>query len=360
LTAQGEYNIRLAEFTKSRDNDRSKPIHEAGLAELMGNPENIQPPSTASNRHSGSRRWLLRIVKWTIIVLVLWGLVHTVRGSWDELRQHTWSVDYRWLLLSAGCYLLGMLPSGLFWHRILIAMGQRPALGETLRAYYIGHLGKYVPGKAMVVVLRAGLIRGQRVDTAVAAASVFLETLTMMAVGSFLSGGILFVLFPQHWALVPLALLLLVVSGLPTLPPVFKRLVRMVVSKRFDSPKWSALDGVGFRLMAGGWLAVAVGWLLIGLSLWCVLRGLGENMSLIETLPIITASAALATVAGFLSLIPGGAGIRELILAQVMAPQFGRVIALVSAILIRLVWLLSEVAISGILYRFARPAPSDE
>ena len=29
-------------------------------------------------------------------------------------------------------------------------------LAETLRAYYIGHLGKYVPGKAMVVILRTG------------------------------------------------------------------------------------------------------------------------------------------------------------------------------------------------------------
>ena len=82
-------------------------------------------------------------------------------------------------------YLVGLLPEGLFWQRALRAMGQEAPLGRTLRAYYIGHLGKYVPGKAMVVVLRTGLICGPGVDAGIAAASVFLETLTMMAVGAF-------------------------------------------------------------------------------------------------------------------------------------------------------------------------------
>ena len=58
---------------------------------------------------------------------------------------------------------------------------------ETTRAYYVGHLGKYVPGKALVVIIRTGLISGPRVDTTVAAVSIFIETLTMMAVGAFLA-----------------------------------------------------------------------------------------------------------------------------------------------------------------------------
>ena len=95
-------------------------------------------------------------------------------------------------MVSAGLiYLLGLLPAGLYWHYVLKVLGQDVRLANTLRAYYIGHLGKYVPGKAMVVILRTGMVRGHRVDTAVAAASVFFETLTMMAVGAFLAAGIL-------------------------------------------------------------------------------------------------------------------------------------------------------------------------
>ena len=41
--------------------------------------------------------------------------------------------------------------------------------------------------------------------------------------------------------------------------------------------------------------------------------------------PLYAASVSLAMVAGFLSLIPGGAVVRELVLAELMAPRFGDV-----------------------------------
>ena len=71
----------------------------------------------------------------------------------------------------------------------------------------------------------------------------------------------------------------------------------------------------------------------------------------------VTASVALAMVGGFLSLIPGGVVVREAVLAELMVPHFevimphlGQVIAVVSALLLRLVWLVAELVISGILY----------
>ena len=60
-----------------------------------------------------------------------------------------------------------MLPMWWFWYRTLQAFGQAPEGLSSLRAFFIGHLGKYVPGKAMVVVLRTALVRGARVDTEV-------------------------------------------------------------------------------------------------------------------------------------------------------------------------------------------------
>ncbi len=69
--------------------------------------------------------------------------------------------------------------------------------------------------------------------------------------------------------------------------------------------------------------------------------------------PRYTAAVSLATVAGFLSFIPGGLVVRDVVLMEVLAlglSQDAAATALVSAILLRLVWLLAEVAISGILY----------
>ena len=64
-----------------------------------------------------------------------------------------------WLVVSGVAYVLGMAPMGWFWHRTLAALGYQPPLSATMRAYYFGQLGKYVPGKAMVIILRVAAMR---------------------------------------------------------------------------------------------------------------------------------------------------------------------------------------------------------
>ena len=100
-----------------------------------------------------------------------------------------------------------------------------------------------------------------------------------------------------------------------------------------------------------GWLLTAIGWVVAGLSFWAVLRSLGAaDANPIGQLHLYTAGVTLATVAGFVSFVPGGAVVREAVLAELMVPLLGDAVALVSAILLRLVWLVAELVISGILY----------
>ena len=55
-------------------------------------------------------------------------------------------------------------------------------------------------------------------------------------------------------------------------------------------------------------------------------------------------------VAGFLSLVPAGAGVREYVIMALVMQPFGEVAAIASAVLLRIVWLVAEVALAGILY----------
>ncbi len=264
-------------------------------------------------------------------------------------------LDPWWLLLAGTLYLCGMIPSWLFWHRTLVAMGQRPSLLRTLRAFYIGHLGKYVPGKALVVLLRTGLVRGPGVDTTVAATSVFVETLTFMAVGASLSAVLLLTVSDQWW-LIGLAVGLLFVAGVPTIPPLFRRLVRMAGVRRANPEIDASIEGLNWRLLGGGWLTIVVGWFAFGASLWATLRSVPpELLTSPVTAPwshlgLLTACVALAMVAGFLSLLPGGLGVRELVLIPLLAPAYGGAAAIVAAVLLRLVWLVAELAIAAVLY----------
>jgi uncharacterized membrane protein YbhN (UPF0104 family) len=302
-----------------------------------------------------SKRWLLLGVKLSLVAIVLWGIHRTAYSGLAELERQHWSpasLRPGWLVLSGALYLLALLPSGVFWYRLLRVLGQEPHLAETLRAYYIGHLGKYVPGKALVVILRTGLIRSHRVNTTTAAVSVFYETLTMMAVGAFVAGAILLAAFRHQTLLMLVAGGLMLVAGLPTLPPVFRRLVKLTGAGRADPVAAEKLVHLRTSMLARNWLSIAAGWCLCGLSLWATLVGCGYGHwpASGEEIALCIAASALAVVAGFLSLIPGGALVREAVLFELLQPTFGEAGALVSALLARLVWLVAELLISGILY----------
>jgi uncharacterized membrane protein YbhN (UPF0104 family) len=306
-----------------------------------------------SARRARPRVWL-RAAKWLIAALVAWFIGRTIYDAWDGLAGYAWQIRPLWLLLAGVLYLVGLLPSAAFWYGTLRRLGQTPGWWRALRAYYVGHLGKYVPGKAMVIVLRAGLVRGPGVDMAVATVSVFCETLTSMAVGAFLAAALLAVCFREQQFFIWIALGLMAVAVTPTLPPVFRRLAALAGVARRDPVAFARLQRLTFRWLLGGWLAIALGWAVIGLSLWATLRGLdittadGRLPEALAHLPLWTAAVSLATVAGFLSLIPGGAGVREAVLIGLMRQTgFAAADALLAATMLRVVWLAAELLVAG-------------
>lgn len=315
---------------------------------------------------------LVKVAKWSFQIIVLalvgYGIWHTVAHSLAKFEAKQFSLASlrpTWLVTSAVLYLAGSLPPWWFWHRVLESMGQKPSRYASLRAFYIGHLGKYVPGKAMVVVLRAALVRGPRVDTTVAATAVFVETLTTMAVGAVLAAVILAVKYHEQRQLLLIAIGLALAAGIPALPPIFRRIVTLLRVQRSSEALAAGLDGLRWPLMLTGWVILAASWFILGLSLWAALMSLPEPpvelMDVRANLPLLTLCVAFALVAGFVSLVPAGAGVREAVVIAVLVPAYGEIAALVAAILLRLVWLVAEAVISIILYAI-RPAtvPPDE
>ena len=303
-----------------------------------------------------------RVIKWAIRLAILggvaWGIYKFVTGASGELSQHAFAwreLNGWWLLLAVLFYAAGLFPACWFWRKILICLGQRPSAMEAARAYYVGHLGKYVPGKALVVVMRTALIRSARVNTTVAAISVFVETLTMMAVGACVSAVVLVFQFPDI-RLMWLAVGLMCAAGIPTWPPLFRWVVLKLQVQRINPDIEGLLKGINTRLMMQGWLSMTVGWILMGFSLWAVMQSIpqvaGDWQQTLTDVPLFTACVSLALVAGFLSLLPGGVGVREFVVMTLIAahPDYGAYIAIISAILLRLSWLMSELLVSGILY----------
>jgi len=152
---------------------------------------------------------------------------------------------------------------------------------------------------------------------------------------------------------------MMVVSGLPTFPPVFRVLVRVVGIGRAAPDVAAKVNLLGYRTLLVGWAVMPIMWAFWGASYWATLRAMGVPwFDPAVELPLYTATVTLATVAGFLVVVlPGGAVVREAALAELVIPHLSRLLvvnpqlmAWASAILLRLVWLVAEVIVSAILY----------
>jgi uncharacterized membrane protein YbhN (UPF0104 family) len=315
------------------------------------------------DQHPSSKRrlivWILRLL---VIVLVCLGVSGTVRSALDQLSQHDWHVRPAWLIVSGSLYVIGLAPMAWFWYCALASLGQPAPLLAVVRAYFLGHLGKYVPGKAMAVVLRVAGVGRWVKSIRTSVVSSLLETLIMMSVGAFLAASLSTVVLRLDPSLAAIAAVIAIAAGLPTLPPLARRLARIGMARlkpenaAGDSPSVAAdgdatLRHINFRLLAKGWIAACVCWLFLGVSLWSTLRAIGvEDIELARHLPLLVAAVAMAVVAGFASMLPGGLVVRDALLMQLLAPHCGTANALVAAVLVRLVWLVSELAACVILY----------
>ena len=313
------------------------------------------------------RRWWLLILKLAVVVAVGFAVQGTVRDALGKLAEHSWHMDVRWLIAAGALYVAAWLPMAWFWSRVLAALGQSLDWLTMLHAYFIGHLGKYVPGKALVLVIRVGLIRPRTISIRLGVASVLLETLVMMSVGAVLAAVLSWFVLRHDPRLAIAASITALVVGLPTIPPLTRRLVRRLTASKIASDaddRSSAGDQaviehqITTRLLAMGWLASVACWVLLGWSMWATLRAIGvTSVSPIADLPLLVAVVTLSIVAGFVSMLPGGMVVRDALLFELLSKSCGEADALVAAILWRLVSLLAELAICGILEVAKRAAP---
>jgi hypothetical protein len=311
----------------------------------------LAPGKSVTLERKSWTHYLLSAAKLIVFAMLCWFIYHTFVSGNETLSAHTWHVEPQWLVLSAALYLLAMLPAAVFWQRVLVHAGQKVGFGDALRAYYISQLGKYVPGKWMVIVLRRGMLHSPDAENTVVAASVFFETLTMLAVGAAISALMLVLWYPEQRLLIAAALGSTLLLGVPTVPAVFGWLIRVLGVGKLNPTVRSKLTRIGPRAILIGWITIALGWFLLGMSFWATLRAMDATTGgPFHELALHTTAMSLGMVAGFISQIPGGLGAREWVSAELMQPEYGASVAIVSAIIFRLVLLVSELVISIILY----------
>lgn len=314
---------------------------------------------------------MVRALKGAVGLAILAFVIRHVLHTWDELGRDQAELTFRpgWLTLSALSYVVGLMLCGEFYRDVVGRGPTRVSRFGAQRAYLVSHLGKYVPGKAMVVVMRAALTKPYGARASTSAVATFYETLVMMASGSLLAAALF--AFGGDSPVVPLNRTILGMTEIRSFPlfaivsfgmgvtllaivwpPSFRKATGMLLRKvpGVGSDAAPAIDG---RLLARGLVLTGISWLFLGLSQVAAARGLaGPDAATIglDAVPVATASVALAMVAGFaVAVAPGGLGVREGILMYALGPAFGPALATASALALRLSWVAAELLAALIL-----------
>jgi uncharacterized membrane protein YbhN (UPF0104 family) len=243
-------------------------------------------------------------------VIGLAGVVFVVRAiakQWDTIRSSLSDARPAWLVAGVLCAAVAMVLMAIPWRTALSLLGARLPQRLTLRYYFAGEIGKYVPGGIWPIVGRGELARSGGVTMATAYASVALSlgalylaamifVIILLPFWVASSGGNLDVLWVL--ALLPIGLAFLHPRPLTWLIGRAERILRRDI--RVDVPPWSKSVVLVARYIPC--------WLFVGTATWAVARAFDSDVGWLQIVP----AAVLSWIIGFVLVpIPGGLGVRE-------------------------------------------------
>lgn len=274
-----------------------------------------------------------------------------------ELEERPPVHDWSGFVGCAVLFVAGLTCWGCFWARLVRRDYPHIGMGPLLASYLASHVGKYVPGKALVIVLRCGLASRLGVPVAVGAVTTIYETLTAMSCGAAVAVLVALATRPDLTGVIWKMLLALVLVLIPILPGIYNRIATRL-ARQFLPPNHPRLAAMPVSTLLEGFIFALAGWVCLGGSAGQLLGALlpAASWTSPTVLAQLVAWNALSTVGGFLAVpAPGGLGVREAILQSMLAtmpvtPAIGDAPAALAAILLRLVWLVTEVLLAAVIF----------
>jgi hypothetical protein len=277
-------------------------------------------------------RWRI-VVRLAVLVVFLGALGWALATQSGAVLPLLGQLSLRSVAVALAAVMAGILATFLCWRAVLTNVAGRLPLAAGARVFFVGQLGKYLPGSLWPVMAQMELGRDHHVPERASGAAVGVFLLVVVGTGLAVAAAAAPLLGPDAlhaywWLLAVLPLALLAVA-----PPVLNRCVALVLRLARRPPLPTPLSG-GALLRAAGWALLS--WLAYGVHVWVLAGQLTDAGPLL--LAHATGAFAAAWCAGFLLVVaPAGAGAREaaliLLLGGVLTGPQATVVAVVSRLL---------------------------
>ncbi len=289
------------------------------------------------------------------ILLALLGYVGwKLREAWSTVSHDPIRIDWFFAGLSVVFFAGTMLTSALTWRWLAWRMGDRSETVPLLGAYCFSQMGKYVPGKVMLLLMRLERTKRMGMDGQVCVVATLVENAMYMVSGGLVAAVTLVIFLRGRPMLMVGVIGGMVVLLLAFHPKIFYWAVNKGLKKmkRAEVAEGNRL-GIG-QLLAAVAMFMPV-WFFGGVSLWCATRAITPGIEWRE-FASIPGGYALGVTGGMASFLPGGIGANEGVKTLMLEPVVGVKIAALAAGVQRLAQIIVELAlglIGGVITRCA-------
>ncbi|HLZ36305.1 MAG TPA: lysylphosphatidylglycerol synthase domain-containing protein [Mycobacteriales bacterium] len=293
------------------------------------------------DRGGRSRWWRLARRAFAVALVVALGLALAER--WSAVRP-----DLARISPPAVAAALAALGAALWcslraWRVVLADLGSPLPTAVAARIFFVGQIGKYLPGSLWPVVAQMEMGRDEGVPRTRMAVSFLVNLGLAVLVGLALG---LPVLLARGGGPLALFALVSVAVALPLLAQ--PRLLNAGLTRALALARRPPLDhDLSRRVLARavGWLLAC--WIAYGLHVWALAVDLGARP--LAALPVAVAAYAVAFSVGILVVIaPAGAGVREVLLVVALAPVLSTDAATAVAVVSRLLLTVMDTAAAGL------------
>jgi len=297
---------------------------------------------------TGRRALLRRVVRIAWIVILVAALGIALRSRWTEVSDQLATLDIWRLAVATVVGLLGVGLSSGIWHAMIRGIGEPLPLAASLRIFFVGQIGKYVPGAVWPAVTQAALAREHGVAPRATVTAVTLFIWVHLVTGAALGIAVLVGTGDiPTWSLVALPALIALLA-----PPVLRWTLARLFRLARREPLRALPDG-RHLLAACGW-ALAM-WACYGVHLQILTASVQQPVGPIRAAGVFAA----AWFIGFVLLVaPAGVGPREAAMVALLplTAGAGLLVALVSRLILTVADALWA-AVTGVNPRLARTGP---
>jgi hypothetical protein len=282
-------------------------------------------------------RWL----KWAVVVVAVGIGAYAIDKEWNQVHHALGEIG----LLASFEALLALLVMQFAtlcqWRVLLDGLGSPLHTTTAGRIFFIGQLGKYIPGSLWPVLTQMELGARANVPRTRSASASILTMILSLATGLLVAAAT--VPFAHYSAgydwvfiLVPVILVCLYPK---VLNPLLNLLFKLIKRPGLDQP-------VTLKVLSKALAWSLLAWIANGVQIWILADKLGAPVG--RTIPIALGGYAFAWCIGFVIVFaPAGAGGRDALLILALSPLVGPHPALAVALVSRAVNTVSDLLVAG-------------